>query len=261
LTAPFIFDANHYEKLNVSRGAVVSGLLLELRPSLDLQTAVDVGCGIGYFSGMLQSLGLRVTATDGRKENSEEAARRNPGISFEHYDAEDPALRTLGRFDLVFCFGLLYHLQNPLLAMGHLHAMTGKLLLVESVIFPGSDPVMGLVDEGPTEDQGLNHFAFYPTETCLEKMLFRAGFSFVYEFAIKPEHPGYHHSGSLPKIRTMLAASNKPLQSGYLKAVSEPHLSIQPWDANSAAAYLRLATEERPFLRKLKALKRIARGR
>ena len=64
----------------------------------------------------------------------------------------------------------------------HLHAMTKNVLLVESVTFPGQEPIMALVDEGRTEDQGLNHLAFYPTESCLVKMLYRAGYSDVYGF-------------------------------------------------------------------------------
>src|SRR5580765_2579479 len=121
-----------------------------------------------------QDSGPKVIGVDGRQQNVEEARRRFPEIAFRHCDAQDAALRALGQFDLVFCFGLLYHLENPLLTIRHLHAMTTKLLLVEAVIFPGEEPIMALVDEGMTEDQGLNHFAFYPTEACLIKMLYRA---------------------------------------------------------------------------------------
>ena len=47
---------------------------------------------------------------------------------------------------------------------------------------------MALVDEGKTEDQGLNHIAFYPTEACLIKMLYRSGYSHVYVFNVPPDH-------------------------------------------------------------------------
>ena len=61
---------------------------------------------------------------DGRQENVEEAQRRFPQIPFRICNAQESALRDLGRFDLVFCFGLLYHLENPLIAIRQLCAMT-----------------------------------------------------------------------------------------------------------------------------------------
>jgi SAM-dependent methyltransferase len=233
LASTRIFDQQHYDLLNRSRGDVVSRLLAEVKQSLELRTAVDVGCGLGHFSGLLQSLGFEVTGVDGRKENVEEAQRRFPPVAFKHFDAQDASLRSLGQFDLTFCFGLLYHLENPLLTIRHLRAMTGKLLLVEGVIFPGEEPIMALVDEGATEDQGLNHFAFYPTEACLIKMLYRAGFPHVYGFAAQPDHPEYRSTKNSRRIRTVLAASAGDLSSTLLKRVIEPSTEIVPWDPTS----------------------------
>jgi SAM-dependent methyltransferase len=236
LTAPRVFDLQHYDALNISRGEVVSRLLSELTQPLGLRTAVDIGCGLGYFSNLLRSLGLDVRGVDGRSQNVEEAQHRFPDIPFRQGDAQDSALRDLGRFDLVFCFGLLYHLENPLLAIRHLYALTEELLLVESVIFPGDEPIMALVDEGKTEDQGLNHIAFYPTEPCLVKMFYRAGFSHVYGFNTAPNHPEYHAQRNARRTRTMLAASQKPLSSRQLKRLAEPSTGIAPWDPTSGVA-------------------------
>jgi SAM-dependent methyltransferase len=250
LASTRIFDQQHYDLLNSSRGEVVSRLLAEIKMPLGLRTAVDVGCGLGHFSGLLQSIGFEITGVDGRQQNVEEAQRRNPNIRFLRFDAEDPSLLSLGRFDLVFCFGLLYHLENPLLAIRHLRAMTEKVLLVEGVIFPGDEPTMGLVDEGPSEDQGLNHIAFYPTEACLQKMLYCAGFRFVYRFTAPPEHPGYHRNGRIPKIRTMLAASHELITSSQLEVVPQPSTPIQPWDAENVAANTSSAEALRGFSQK-----------
>jgi SAM-dependent methyltransferase len=235
LTAQRIFDAGHYESLNTSRGAVVSAILSELSAPLALHSAIDVGCGLGHFSGLLKSLDLRVTAVDGRPQNVQEAQRRYPDIPFRVCDAQEPALSDFGRFDLVFCFGLLYHLENPLATIRTLQGMTAKLLLVESVIFPGNEPIMALVDEGNTEDQGLNHIAFYPTEACLTKMLYRAGFENVYEFTTQPDHPEYRSTQTSRRTRTVLAASHSPLQSTQLRKIPEASTPIAPWDPRSGA--------------------------
>lgn len=244
MSAATAFDDQYYQGLNQSRAAVVGEVLSQLCPSLGLKTTLDVGCGLGFFSGYLQSLGLQVTAVDGRKENTEEAARRFPDIPFQVMNVEDPSLRSLGQFDVVFCFGLLYHLENPFGVIRHLQAMTAKLLLVESVCFPGTGPMMALVDEELNEAQGLNHFAFYPTEDCLVKMFYRAGFRRVYRFAKMPDHPDFKTRNYVERIRTMLAASLVPINSELLEAVDEPRTPIRPWDATSVA-------ENQDFFRKL----------
>jgi SAM-dependent methyltransferase len=245
-----IFDQQHYDPLNRARGDVVSRLLAEIKTPLDLRTAIDVGCGLGHFSALLQSIGFEVTGVDGRHQNVQEAQRRNPDIRFSQFDAEDSAIRSLGKFDLVFCFGLLYHLENPLLAIRHLQAITGKLLLAEGVVFPGDALTMGLVDEGPFDDQGLNHVAFYPTEACLQKMFYCAGYRFVYRFVAVPDHPGYHSKGDIPRIRTMLAASHELITSPQLDVVPRPVASIQPWDAENVAANTSSAEALRGFSQK-----------
>jgi SAM-dependent methyltransferase len=266
LSAQRIFDAKHYELLNSSRAAVVSKLLLEIKSSLGLQTTVDVGCGLGYFSGLLLSLGLEVTAVDGRAENVEEAKRRYQGVKFGQGNAEDSRLKELGQFDLVFCFGLLYHLENPLLAIRHLHEMTKKLLLVEGVIFPGEEPTMALVDEEVHEDQGLNHIAFYPTEACLVKMLYRSEFSHVYGFARQPDHPDYQAGSNSRRVRTILVASRDPIASQLLVAMPEPSTVIRPWDSLSGApkpsAFQKLGRfVKKPLPDKVETVKRIVKGR
>ena len=264
MSALHVFDQQRYEILNRARAEVVSRLLAELTVSLGIKTAVDVGCGLGYFSGFLKSLGLDVTAVDGRMQNVEEAQRRNPDIRFFRFDAEDPAIRSLGKFDLVFCFGLLYHLENPFLAIRNLHAMTGKLLLGEGVIFPGDTPTMGLVDEFALDDQGLNHIAFYPTEACLQKMSYCAGFRFLYRLTTLPAHVDYHRRGSTPKVRTMLAASHQLITCPQLEVAPQPSMPIQPWDAQNVTAHTSSVEtlrgfSQRPLSEKLKILSHIIR--
>jgi len=242
-----IFDHKHYESLNSSRGAVVSSLLAELQAPLGLKTAIDIGCGLGYFSELLRALGFDVTAVDGRTENTKEAARRYPGIKFHTYNAEDPSLTALGKFDLVFCFGLLYHLENPFRVIRNLYAMTNRLLLVEGVIYPGDSALMGLVDETPFDDQGLNHVAFYPTEACMAKMFYRSGFCNVYRLSPMADHSDYRSATGLPRVRTMLAAAPAHLSSQLLTVIPEPISSFQPWDATSVAAHVRVSRIWRGF--------------
>jgi SAM-dependent methyltransferase len=231
-----VFDQQHYEPLNAGRLAALANVLPPLIARQGLRTALDIGCGLGFFAAYLHSLGLDVLALDGRSDNVEEARRRHPGIRFELADIEDPAVLQRGKFDLVFCFGLLYHLENPFLAVRHLHALSAKVLLVEGIVFPDERPIMALRDEGPSEDQGLRHVALYPSEACLVKLLYRSGFPFAYRFREMPEHPEYHDAPRAARSRTMLAASLSPLVDVPLDPLPEPQTVANPWETSLARA-------------------------
>lgn len=265
MSEPKVFDGEHYERLNTSRAEVLQELLRELQPALGIRTALDVGCGLGHFSQLMSAHLFQVTAVDGRQDNVEEAKRRHPDIRFLPFDVQDPSILSLGQFDLVLCLGLLYHLENPLLAVRHLHAITAQLLIAESVTFPGAEPTMALIDEEIHDDQGLNHVAFYPTEACLIKMLYRAGYPFVFALAHQPAHPDFEGASSW-RVRTMLAASNQPIDSRLLKPVPEPRSAIRPWDPTTRPMP-KLTPAQRlqnfaakPLTEKVKTIKRIAGG-
>jgi SAM-dependent methyltransferase len=261
LPSPLIFDQPHYSELDRARGDVVSRLLTELKPALGLQTAIDVGCGAGYFSKFLTSQGLRVIGVDGREENVREAQHRSPSVAFHQFNVEDPSIKSLGTFDLVFCFGLLYHLENPALAIRNLRAMTGKLLLVESVIFPGDEPSMALIDEEIHEDQGLNHIAFYPTEACLVKMLYRLDFPYVFQLSRQPESSHYNSARGARRTRTLLAATCGPIHSTQLVKAAERSSPIRPWDPLSGQKtekFRRFAGKSLP--EKVRTLKKIIKA-
>jgi hypothetical protein len=68
---------------------------------------------------------------------------------------------------------------------------------------------MALVDEVSTEDQGLAHFAFCPTQACLEKYCTVLVVP-LYRFARMPVHSEYHSGTNTWQVRTMLAASPAP---------------------------------------------------
>lgn len=265
MSAPRVFDAKQYERYNSTRAAAAGDALAELRGQLQLCTAIDVGCGFGYISAFLHSLGFQVTAVDGRTENVLEARKRSPDVRFETANAEDTALRAMGQFDLVLCFGLLYHLENPFLAIRNLHALTSELLLIESMVFPGTEPIMGLVDEPQAEDQSLNRIAFYPTEACLVKMLYHAGFRNVYLLKKLPDHPDFRARGTAGQSRTMLAASLVPLRSTLLERMQEPRVAFEPripdLRENSTLMEKLRRFGAKPMPEKIGSLKRLLGGR
>src|SRR5215472_13242699 len=120
------FDQREYRRLIEARGETIQRVVSTLKTSMNLTTAVDAGCGVGFFSRTLTECGLDTCGFDARTENVEESRRRFPEIAFGQGDVEDEGISHIGRFDLVLCFGLLYHLESPLRAIRNLHSMTRK---------------------------------------------------------------------------------------------------------------------------------------
>ena len=211
------FDEDYTRNYTKARQEVISKFLADVKDAMHLVSALDVGCGVGHFSKFLSDLGFRVVAVDGRQENAAEGKRRYPGITFVTKNAEDPELPQMGTFDFVLCVGLIYHLENPFRTIRSLYSLTGKVLIVEAMCAPGIEPSLRLVDEISGEDQGLNYVAFYPTESCLVKMLYRSGFPYVYSFETLPNYSLFHASLWRRKERTMVVASKAPLRTKGLK--------------------------------------------
>lgn len=193
------------------------------------KTALDCGGGVGYFAAFLAGLGFRVTSFDARPENVEVARQRHPDVDFRVGNLEDPSIRDYGTFDVVICLGLLYHLENPMSAVRNLYAVTGGIALVESVVVPARTTTLHLIDEVTYEDQGVNYVAFNPSESCLLKLLYAAGFSHVYRFQPFPDHWEFKTSAFRRRGRTFLLAAHEPMKQRCLAPQSEPRGLGNPW--------------------------------
>lgn len=114
-------------------------------------SAVDLACHQGWFSAHLAQRGFgRVTGIDARDEHVADASLIRDALGLSQWQVRQSdvhALDTaaLGLHDLVLCFGLIYHLENPVGALRVARALTRRLCLVETQIVPG---MTGWVDYG-----------------------------------------------------------------------------------------------------------------
>ena len=232
----WLFDRKWTQDFTKVRQEFMGEFLRQVQQTNQLRTALDLGCGVGYFSAYLRKLGLKVVGLDGREENATEATRRHPEVTFLCRDIEDPQIAQIGTFDFVCCIGLLYHLENPFRAIRNIFGLTGKILLIETMYSPRRDATMDLLDEGREEDQALNYVAFYPSEACLVKMLYRAGFPFVFRFQELPNDPLFKASLWRKRQRTFLAASKVALSIPMLGLAKEQMRlvggDLDPWATN-----------------------------
>ncbi len=216
------FDGAQARKFNESRKLFLDRFLPLLQKNRELRTALDVGCGFGFFSSYLRRAGFEVSALDGRESNIVEARKRSPGIRFEVQDIEDVNFAKARSYDLVLCFGLLYHLENPFRAVRNLAALTGEVFVVETRVAPYHSDVALLYQENHQQDQGLSYVAMIPSRECLVKMMYSAGFPFVYRIKILPDHEQFRASPIRKSMRTMLLAAKREMQSPLLEVIPEP---------------------------------------
>ena len=105
---------------------------------------VDVGCmwnvDGAYAFHALDNGAAKVTGVDvqGASERFQaENARRGSRVSFMKADINDATLPAkLGKVDVVFCSGVLYHVPSPLRTLERLLAICGQRLILGSATIP-----------------------------------------------------------------------------------------------------------------------------
>jgi SAM-dependent methyltransferase len=211
------FDQPYYIRINEARWAVAERIL-ERMPTM--RTCIDVGCGPGWFAERLAGRGLTVLGVEGRPELVAEARRRVPEALFSRVDVcERREMAVLPEVDLVFCFGLLYHLENPMAAIRAIVGL-GRHLLIETQVAPHSGVLLQLVAEGRNETQGLNFHAIIPSRDALIHMLYKAGAGSVERFVGTVDHEDFQDTGERAHRREIFVVGSEPL--------SLPDLVLEP---------------------------------
>lgn len=116
-------------------------------------------------------------------------------------DVYDVKEELLGRFDVVFAFGLIYHLRHPLLALDRLASVCDGEIFVESAILDDYSPYRGGLGHGypggqmvmefyPGDQYGNNRTNWWsPTLDCLARMVHAAGFPEVRAWKLMSNPP------------------------------------------------------------------------
>lgn len=152
---------------------------------------LECGCLEGGHTALLGRLypTARIVAVDVRETNLARARLLTSvaGISppeFRCLDLEEDELSDMGRFDLVVCIGLLYHLREPWRFLNRLGPLADQLwiwtqICAEADAVPEGGFRGRRYIEGPTDHalSAVRAESFFPTLGSLGDMLLTAGFA------------------------------------------------------------------------------------
>jgi SAM-dependent methyltransferase len=184
-----VFDSPDALAINHAR----MGHLQSLALPIDGRTVLDVGCGVGHLAQFFVERGCKTVCVDGREENVSDLRARYPSLEAHAADVETDPLARFGMFEIVFCYGLLYHLENPVAGLRNMASVCEDLLLLETVVTDHSEPIAKLADEpNVTQNQSLGRFGVRPSPAFVAMALNRLGFPFIYAPKTPPDHPDFH---------------------------------------------------------------------
>jgi SAM-dependent methyltransferase len=177
LSGKSVFETGYYRESELTR-------LVNLFAHIDVERwrglrVLEVGAGHGHFGDAFAHLGFDVTSTDGRPEHVEAMKRR--GRQAFVLDLDSTGVDSVGEYDLILSFGVLYHLAHPeefLRSCGK----QAKVLLLETAVCDRKDPVVEWVTEPGGwrgKDQALRGRACRPSPAWVEEVCRGAGFDSV----------------------------------------------------------------------------------
>jgi tRNA (mo5U34)-methyltransferase len=173
-------------------------------------TVLDIGCNAGFYSFELARRGAQVTGIDIDDRYLAQARWASKVFALEdRVQFKSGQVYELAQssevYDLVWFTGVFYHLRYPVLALDIVRALTGRMMMFQSLTMPGvvgratpddislddrehmlasTWPKMAYIEHRLADDP-TNWWA--PNQACLEALLRSAGFRIL----AKPAHEFY----------------------------------------------------------------------
>jgi len=188
---------------------------------------LDIGCHEGFYSLAMARRGMQVTGVDARQENLKRARFVAQAMGIDSVEYREGRVETLAsdlrrRFSLTLFLGVLYHVEDPMLCLRQVAAVTGEMCIVETQVVDEVEGVaewgardwqrpyqgiLALIDETGEFDAGIRETGMTPMATCpspkaLRFMLRQAGFRRVEQI---PPHEGAYEQHARGK-RVVYAA-------------------------------------------------------
>lgn len=204
------------------------GHLASLGLQLSNRRVLEVGSGPGDHTGFYIDRGCWVTAIDARPICLDALRARHPKVETYVMDMNRPDL-SWGLFDVVHCYGLLYHLAEPSAAIQAMARSCGGILALETCVSIGNELATNPIAEGAHDPtQSSTGWGCRPTRAWVFSELQKC-FPFVYQTRTQPNHPEFPLdwraiSPGHGLIRSVFVASRRPID---LPTLSPEVLDVQ----------------------------------
>jgi SAM-dependent methyltransferase len=167
------FDTPIYAAARKSR---LRNLLAHVGPAeIKWKSVLELGCGTGEIGQAFEELGARVSSVDARPEHIAELTKRFPYRRTHLIDVEsDQFPGRLPGFDIVLCWGLLYHLNDPETFLKRCAQIAPVLYLETQVIDSDESKVLCTAESGA--DQSFTSRGCRPSPKWIETTLTGLGF-------------------------------------------------------------------------------------
>lgn len=192
--------------------------LASLRIPVAAQTVLEVGAGAGDHSHYYMDRNCSVTITDARSGNLSYIRARYPDARVEFLDMEDPHDFPNGPFDIVHCYGVLYHLSRPAEALAFLSRQCKRALFLESAGSFGGGMEIHPVKEGADfACESATGMGCRPTRPWIFAEL-KKHFEYVYVPKTQPNHDEFPVDWTaLGRYgRAVFVASREPINNEIL---------------------------------------------
>jgi hypothetical protein len=213
---PEVFHSDHYLRHNARRLEHLASLSIPVAG----MTVLEVGAGIGDHSHYYLDRGCTVAITEAREENLAILRLRYPKQNITSLDLEHTA--TVPAAEVVHCYGLLYHLNNPDAALQFMSDHCTKYLFLETCVSFGMEKEIHLATEdGANPTQALSGMGCRPTRPWLFERL-QARFEYVYCPKTQPNHEEFPLDWTAPEKhrvplqRSVFIASRVTIDNGVL---------------------------------------------
>ena len=179
-----LFTSDHYLKHNEKR----LGHLASLGLDLINKSVLEVGAGIGDHTSFFLQQNCEVISIEARLDNLSILQKRYPHVRSYNLNLDQIDLYFNRLFEIVYCYGLLYHLSKPAEAIEFMARHCQGLLLLETCVSFGADESVNLCQERSEDPtQSFSGIGCRPTRKWVFNQL-RDRFEFVYLPVSQPDH-------------------------------------------------------------------------
>ncbi|PCJ18738.1 MAG: hypothetical protein COB02_09910 [Candidatus Cloacimonadota bacterium] len=200
--------------------------LQSLRIPIVGKTVLEVGAGIGDHSTFYIDRACDITITEVREENLAILKQRFPDLKVEGLDMENPTFSG-NQFDIIHCYGLLYHIENLEKALDFLEKSCKDVLLLETCVSTSLSKENLLLEELDDQTQAFSRIGSRPSRSYLWAEL-KKRFPYVYLTKTQPSHEEFPLDWNRADLshltRAVFVASKKEIKNDLL---SEELLMVQ----------------------------------